>query len=166
MNWLFHFLLTITASSSGFLQDLFEKKETPCPTCSLTEIQEHKTGNNLLVFMSFSVPIETWKDLSSQLEKTEGSFVINGMPGDSFEELLFKLAELRLEEIEAPVDINPDLFEKYKIDAVPAFVLEDGTNRDRIVGNIRLDAAMKACVEKGDATKRAREILNQLEKLP
>jgi len=125
-----------------FLEKLLEKKA--CPTCSLQEASEE---SHLMVFISFSVPVESWKDLSLQLEKTEGRFLLRGLPGNSFEELTKKIFEMRAAGVNAPIDIDPDRFEKYGIDAVPAIVLENGETFDRIVGNIRLDAALRLFAE-------------------
>ena len=139
---------------SWFLSFLFAF----CPTCS-SEAPASETEKPLRVFISFSVPLESWKDLSHQLEKTEGYFVIRGLPENSFEKFAEKLIELRSSGINAPIDIDPESFEKHGIQAVPTIVLED----DKITGNLRLDAALRKIVEAGDSSKRALELLMQLE---
>jgi type-F conjugative transfer system pilin assembly protein TrbC len=158
------YLLTIATPSSDFLQNLLEKKEAPCATCiSGPSAQEQPQGKNLMVFMSFSVPLGSWKDLSDQLEKTEGIFIVRGIPDDSFERLAEKIVELRAAEVFASIEIDPESFEKYGIQSVPAFVLKEGEHSDQISGNLRLDAALREIAEKGDVSRRAKEILQSIE---
>jgi conjugal transfer pilus assembly protein TrbC len=163
MSWFLSCLLAVSMEQGSFFENMISHREKPCPTCSSgPEILEHETGKNLQVFMSFSAPIETWIDLSSQLEKTEGYFVVKGVPDRSFEKFAEKVLELKLAGAEAPIDIDPEAFEKYKIDAIPAFVLEDGKSWDKIEGNLRLDAALSEIAEKGEAGAKAKQILKQI----
>ena len=116
-----------------------------CLTCRPgTPAQEE---SDLKVFMSFSVPIESWKDISSQLEKTTGVFVLRGIPNNSFEEFAVKLLNLREAGVLAPIDLDPEAFETHAIDAVPAFVFKG----NKITGNLRCDAALREIQEKGDS---------------
>jgi len=101
----------------------------------------------LKVFISFSVPLPTWKDLSDSLEKTNGCFVMRGISENSFSEFSRKLKELRAFGINAPIQIDPEAFDKYQIDAVPAVVQETPDGYHRLVGNIRLDEALRLFAE-------------------
>ena len=115
-----------------------------CLTCrSENPVQEE---SSLKVFMSFSVPIESWKDISTQLEETDGVFVLRGVPNNSFEEFAVKLMNLREAGVRAPIDLDPEAFETYAIDSVPAFVFKG----NKITGNLRCDAALREIREKGD----------------
>jgi type-F conjugative transfer system pilin assembly protein TrbC len=164
MSWILSCALAVSLQQGAFFEDLARAQKKPCPTClSSLPTEERQCGKNLMVFMSFSVPMETWKDLSDQLEMTDGIFIIRGIPGESFERLAEKIVLLRAAEVNAPIDIDPESFEKYGIESVPAFVLEDSKKSDRIVGNLRLDAALREIVEKGDACKSAKEILREIE---
>ncbi len=163
MSWILPCLIAVSLQQSAFLESLIDRK--PCPTCfSGPPSQERHEGNSLMVFMSFCAPLETWKDLSAQLEMTDGIFLVRGLPGDSFERLAEKIVELRMEGVSAPIDIDPERFEKYGIESVPAFVLEEGGQSDRIHGNLRLDAALREILEKGDTRQRAKELLQRLER--
>lgn len=144
---------------------LFNLQNPHCPTCHKTPSVEAdlEVGKRLLVFMSFSAPVETWKDLSSQLEKTDGVFVVRGVPENSFEAFAKKVVELRQAGVGAPIDIDPEAFETYAIDRVPAIVLEEGTRNDKVVGNVRLDAALIKIKEMGDAKDAAEKRLAMLE---
>ncbi len=117
---------------------------------------------SLTAFISFSVPIESWRDLSTQLEAMGGRFVLRGFPENSFEELIFKIEELREEQIFAPIDVDPEAFERYGVNAVPALLVEEEGRFDLVFGNIRIDAALQTMAERGDAAQKAKELLRLL----
>ncbi len=143
----------------AYLQEL----QKPCAGCSAqAAIPTREDGKTLRIFMSFSVPLESWKDLSGQLEMTDGFFVLKGFPDNSFEEGTLKIMELRTKGVNAPIDIDPAAFEEFEIDSVPAIVLEDGKKTDTIQGNLRLDAALREIAEKGECCERAKELLETL----
>ncbi len=97
----------------------------------------------LFVFISFSVPVESWKDLSAELENTDGVFVLKGIPQGSFKEFASKVTELRRQGINAPIQIDPLAFEKYGIEHVPAFVQSEGKLFNKVVGNIPLSTVLE-----------------------
>lgn len=131
----------------------------PCRGCSKTALLEDQ--GELVVFMSASVPVETWKDFSREMEKTGGLFVLRGIPGGSFEAFAMKVMELREAGIAAPIDIDPDLFEEFAVAEVPTVVLR-GKKSDRITGNLRLSASLELMAQAGDEKERARELLGRL----
>ncbi len=93
----------------------------------------------LYIFMSFSVPKQVWLDLYEQIGKHPFRFVVRGLPDNSFK----KLAE-KVKEYACPVDINPDLFDKYGITAVPTFVLvSKKKGYKRVFGNVSLNHALE-----------------------
>lgn len=134
----------IDGDAAAFLLGLVNTPKKECSKC-LPNAQSVSSSNSpsLKVFMSFSVPMETWKDFSKQLEQMNGVFVLRGIPGNSFKTLSQKVIELRAAGVNAPLQIDPEIYEKYHIDAVPAFVMEDGAQYDRVVGNIRLEHVLK-----------------------
>lgn len=131
----------------------------PCRGCSKTAVRDDK--RNLLVFMSSSVPLETWKDFSREMEKTGGVFVLKGISGGSFEAFALKVMELRQAGVQAPIDIDPDLFEEFKVVEVPTFILR-GKKSDRASGNLRLGASLELMAESGDEKEKASELLARL----
>jgi len=163
MIWIASAFLAISHPSS-FMDELIAKNGGPCPNC--TQIPSDPDSSDLMIFMSLSVPLESWKDLSSQLEQTGGRFLLRGFPDDSMERLAEKILELKADGIHAPIDIDPDAFEWYGIDIVPAIVLANEKRFDRIFGNIRLDAAMRIFAEQGDVPMKAKEILSFLGSMP
>jgi conjugal transfer pilus assembly protein TrbC len=131
----------IDEEAAAFLKNLYQQTtpESPCKKClPLTSVQP---AYNLMVFMSFSVPLESWKDWSYALERRGGVFVLRGLPENSFQTLAQKVKELRDAGINAPIYIDPDACERYRIEMVPSIVFAEGEKFHKIVGNIRMEKA-------------------------
>ena len=119
----------------------------------------------IFVFMSFSIPDETWLKLSSEIEKYSGVFVIKGLPNNNFQEFAKRVIDLKMKGMKTEVQINPSLFTQFKIKEAPTFVFpnhadllashEQGRDEflklavysgldecDRISGNISLSYAL------------------------
>lgn len=136
--------------------------------CSTKTSVPHESSianmTSLFIFISFSVPIESWKDLSCEMEKADGVFVLNGIPNSSFSEFADKVKEIRSKGIDAPIQIDPQSFEKYGIEHVPAFILDDGKGFDKIYGNIPLSKALQLIAETGTVSDYSKKILNSIDK--
>lgn len=92
----------------------------------------------LYIFMSFSVPRQVWKDLWKQVDRYPFQFVLRGLPENSFQ----KLAE-KIKDYGCPVTINPDLFTKFGVTAVPTFIWVHKGIVKGVQGNISLACAME-----------------------
>ena len=68
------------------------------------------------------MPKNTLKEISKHLEKIGGVFVFRGLPGGSFTDFVQEIAVLRSLDINANIQIDPDLFEDYGVEVVPTFV--------------------------------------------
>lgn len=123
-----------------------QKKEK----CTLTANLTADPNTSLYVFISFSVPDETWIMLSNELEKTDGIFVLRGLPENSFRELAVKMQDLRKKGIMATVQIDPLLFEKYGIEQVPCFVIAEEKRFDKLSGNVTLAYALEKMEAHGE----------------
>lgn len=170
MNWVFPILLLshcfifaeFDNDAISFLKELYNQSSLGKPKCSkcLSPPENfNQDAEHLRVFMSFSVPIESWKDLSSQLEQMGGSFVLRGLPENSVKSFLKQIASLREAGVNAPILIDPEAFEKYAIKAVPTVVLINGEKYDKITGNILLKTVLKSFAEKGSVKEIAKNIL-------
>jgi len=95
------------------------------------------------VFMSFSVPIATWKHYALEAKGINALFILRGIPDNSFPAFAVKMDEFRKEGIDLSIDIDPDLFEQYGIEAVPTIVLKREDGYDKIAGNLRLEDACR-----------------------
>jgi len=117
----------------------------------------------LLVFVSFSIPLETLKAIGSQVNKVGGKLVFRGLINGSFKETIEKLKELQEEVI-----IDPPLFETFNVKNVPTFVLRQERSMisletgayDRLQGNVSLHYALEQFALKENEDARA--LLQQL----
>ena len=87
---------------------------------SSDDAHKEQTRSPILIFMSYSVPKAVWQGLwqESIALKQPIQFVLRGLPGNSFQELAKKTLEYG-----CPVAIDPPMFERYNITAVPAFLV-------------------------------------------
>lgn len=122
-----------------------------------------KSNQKLFLFTSFALPIESWKEYSYFLEKTNGCFVLRGLPENSFSVLSRKILELKKQGVFAEILLDPESFEKYAITAIPTLVLDDGKQYDKISGNIQPSASLSYFANSGHTKKMAKQLLNQLE---
>lgn len=145
----------------SLLAAFFAAYNPHCLSCSENAFdeKEQEETSGIKVFISFSVPLETWRDFSNQMEKIGGVFILRGIPGNSFETLAEEILTLRKEGIYAPIDIDPNAFELYRIHSVPTILLEDGKRYDKVIGNVRLDTALQMMADQGDLPQMAHERL-------
>lgn len=189
IRFLFPFMVLISFQSYGnevedFLQSIpqpsmaeaisfIEKTADPLPNnekkCSfnapLSEFVSFReeSKQKLLLFTSFSVPLESWKEHSIFLEKTGGYFVLQGLPQNSFTALAQKMVELRKAGIRAEILLDPESFEKYEIHVVPSLVLDKGEQHDKVSGNLKISTALSLFAERGNTQKVAQQLLKQAE---
>jgi conjugal transfer pilus assembly protein TrbC len=103
------------------------------------EISEPDKKDQLLVFVSFSMPEASLKSLAQAAEQHNAVLITRGLYEDSFVKTANKLKDLGI-----GVDINPELFETYQIDAVPTFVcVKSGRPLWRLKGNVTLGFVTK-----------------------
>jgi conjugal transfer pilus assembly protein TrbC len=105
---------------------------------------------NVLIFASFSMSDSVWVALSQELEKVNGSFVIQGLPDNSFKELVSKIYHLRQLGVSADIQLYPQLFDQYTIKKVPTFVVVEANRWDQLSGNISLESALIEMKHKGE----------------
>lgn len=126
--------------------------ETPSPSLS----------ESLYIFISFSVPEESLKELSYGLEETGGSFVIRGLPQNSFREFFEKTKSLKEKGISAPILIDPEAFANFNIERVPTFALKSGESFEKYEGNVPLRDALRIFSERKMVGALAQELLQKL----
>ena len=138
------------------------------------EVKLQKTRDSrypqLLVFVSFSMPMATLKALAQDVNRVGGKLVLRGLvkgslPAGSFSETLIKLQELQEKLL-----IDPTLFEAYQVERIPTFVLreqptesaEENITYDVLRGNVSLGFALEQFAEKGDVKGPAKQLLQNL----
>lgn len=120
-------------------------KSVPCKTSE--NIQE---DHSIYIMMTFDLPESLWLEYSHILEKIGGSFIVRGLPSDSFIEFAKTVKKFRERGILAPIQLNPTLFEKFSIDLAPSIVLVDGKKFDKISGTVSLNYALEQFEKSGD----------------
>lgn len=122
------------------------KPETGTDQKSTENISTKKA--EITVFVSNSMPKAALKGLvieARQMKKHKVRFVIQGMVNDSMP----KTAQL-VEEIGHPLEIDPKLFEEYKVTHVSVFMTTKADKVYRIQGNVTLDFAVSTLNENVD----------------
>jgi type-F conjugative transfer system pilin assembly protein TrbC len=84
-----------------------------------------KTGSDLMVFVSLSMPEHVIKALAMQAKEAGAVMVLRGLKGDSWRETWKALAALN-QGIGAEWIIHPEGFKQFKVAKVPSIVLADG----------------------------------------
>jgi len=101
--------------------------------------QGHEHESRLFVFVSFSLPESSLKNLAYEAQIYKVTLVMRGLFEDSFIKTAQKIQKLGI-----AVDINPDLFETHHITAVPTFVwVRNGHPPQTLKGNVTLAFAVK-----------------------
>ncbi len=127
----------------------------------------------LMIFVSSSIPQSSLKDLMIQAKKSGAILVFRGMVGSIKKTAAF-LAKISKDNVSAIID--PRLFDIFKVEVVPTFVVLGEINQecqsdnclvtprhDRITGNITLEYALEQMADgKGDASKVAATYLKKL----
>lgn len=86
--------------------------------------------DNLLVFVSFSMPKESLRRLITQANRVGAAVVLRGFKNNSFKETALGMKALG--DQNANVMVNPKAFAKYKITTVPAIVLTRSSIVERL----------------------------------
>lgn len=102
----------------------------------------------ILVFVSFSMPKASLIALSKDAEKYDAVLIMRGLKEDSFKETQTAFQALGEDE-RSGIEINPELFETYKIQQVPVFIKVKTTPEGdlqeigRLSGNVSLAFAVQ-----------------------
>ncbi len=123
---------------------------------------ETPTGPHLLLFLSFSAPSDTWKSFSADLQALGGTIVLRGLPNNSFQEFALRIKHLKEEGVDVPIQIDPDAFERYNIEAVPTLVLAHKEISDQLTGNLTISSTLQRFKESGSLQHEASLLLSKL----
>lgn len=119
--------------------------------CSSNLSQEAKgevKKDEILIFVSFSMPEQSLKLWSQQAEKTGAKLILRGLINNS-------LQATTQNKIISGFDIDPEKFKKYDVKTVPAVVLVTGNNYDVVYGDTSLEAALENIKHKGSTESKA-----------
>lgn len=142
------------------------------------------------VFVSFSMDIKAIQNIGRDVGRVGGTLVLRGLVDNSLKATTAKIAELQevlkgdaasqLPQAAVSVEmiIDPTLYEKFRVQSVPAFVvtsesepkcLTDGCEEsyqpyDRVSGMVPVEYALKTIAERGfEAKDHAQKLLKKLE---
>lgn len=116
-------------------------------------------ARQILYFLSFSVPRDGLKLMIAQASYLHVPVLVNGLINNDFHETVRVLFELIRTENAGGVQIDPLLFERYDISAVPALVVTCEAGYDRLTGNLRIKEALARIAEEGECRDVARQFL-------
>jgi conjugal transfer pilus assembly protein TrbC len=121
----------------------------PCFNADIPRCQNY----DIAVCISCSVPDSVWVELSRELEKINGAFVLRGLPENSFRKLSEKILSLQKLGVNAPIQIDPKFFSSNQIESVPTFLILEEGKIDKISGNISIRYALQKLSEEGETQK-------------
>lgn len=122
--------------------------------------QTHKAPM-AIVFVSFSMPDLSLKQIITDAARYHIPVVIRGLIDNSFKKTVARIFELIKENNKGGVSINPIWFKRYSINTVPACVVKSGDNFDVIYGNIKIKNMLEIIASNGTVGYVAQSILDE-----
>lgn len=116
----------------------------------------------VLVFVSFSMPRAALKSLLRESVRYNATVIIQGLVENSLPKTFVKINELIVDlRSNGGVQIDPNLFNEYKIIKVPAIVVGDSANFDIVYGLASIKEALQIFKNKNGAqASKAARLLN------
>ena len=123
---------------------------------------------DLLIFVSFSMPKESLRQLIADAYRVGGRLVIRGLVNNSFKDTARALYALLGEDQHGGVMVDPTLFKKFNITRVPGFVVVNHGNLsqplcpkyDVVYGDVSLVYVLRKIVSAGEERDVAQRMLN------
>jgi conjugal transfer pilus assembly protein TrbC len=151
------------AASNADIDTGTDQKVCRSSVASLEEKSADDRYPSLLVFVSFSMPMEALKALGAQVNKAGGKLVFRGLVDGSFPKTSEKMRELGVDTL-----IDPTLYQTFEIKVCPVFVLldqpmpssEERPSHDQLSGHTSLHHALETFAKTGNS--KASELLTSL----
>lgn len=115
--------------------------------------------DGLRVFVSFSMSKSQLEELDTIAHKIGAKLLMRGLKDNSFKETLNYIREIKKEGI--IVDIDPKSFEKYGVNLVPTFVLNEGVKYDKLTGNVTIKHVLESFAKDGAVAEKAKLYLGK-----
>ncbi len=133
---------------------------------------EYAANDQVLIFVSFSMPTASLAQWFNQAEKIQAPLVIRGLVNQSFQQTQTQIHGL-LTEHSGGFMLDPRLFDQYQINQVPAVVVWDASAScsqaqscihpyDVVYGNVSLEYALETIVKHGDNAAIAKNLLQHM----
>lgn len=117
-------------------------------------------GKNIIIFVSFSMPDESLKGWMREAKIINAPIVVRGFINNSFKDTVNKISVLTKDN-QGGVQIDPTLFERFKVNKVPAVVVVKEPNcipgmscvldYDIVYGDVTLAYALKKIANEEDS---------------
>lgn len=105
--------------------------------------KEPETEAGKYIFVSFSMNDTSLRHYYAEAQKIGAKLIMRGFVKDDNEKNIFISTKQRVAKAKINIDINPGLFERCKIEAVPAFaIIEDNGDIYKTSGHITLSKAL------------------------
>lgn len=158
MKWIFVFLLCAGLFSQKMSADL---KEELKGSLKIEKLRP-PTESDFFVFISLGMSDEILLSLANEAEKVGGTLILRGLPNNSFRELAKRMLHLKEKGLSASIQIHPAIFQEYGVTGVPAFVLKEDANFEKVSGNISIEYVLE--LFEGEGSLKAKAMLNQFRK--
>jgi len=141
-----------------------ETKEKKCGRgTECAPIHNSQLEPPIRVFVSLSLPIESWCALSKELSTLNGIFVMRGFPNNSIKDFYRTIMTLRKRGVMAPITIDPEAFDAHQITAIPTILVSDGHQYIKLSGNIPILSALER-IDTSQSTSNVKELISKLKK--
>lgn len=110
-------------------------------------------------FVSLSIPKEGLKPMLNDARRFGIPATLRGLKENDFRKTAAAVYDLAKEDNNAGVQIDPTLFERYDVRAVPALVVTCPGHYDIVRGSLQIEDALKEIVRRGDCADAARRLL-------
>lgn len=127
-------------------------------------VSEEAKKEDILVFVSLSMPEQSLKLWSQQVEKIGASLTLRGFVDNSIQATTQKAVKLFSETNNGGFSVDPEKFRQYNIKSVPAVVLVSGNSHDIVYGDTSLESALEYIKNKGspESKSKAATYLNKI----
>lgn len=119
----------------------------------------HGKENQILIFVSSSMPKESLRNLFAEAQKVGGKLVFQGLIDNSFRKTQQYFMDLQI-----AADIDPTVFEDHQVSHIPVFLIENKATKqvDTIRGHISLQEALSKLKDRGELKEKAGKLYQQL----
>lgn len=126
---------------------LAQAKDNFCP---LAEMQRQAGESSLLVFVSFSMPEQSLKQLAKQVKEKKGVLVLRGLHNNSYKQTLKKIYSIT-KDAQSGFVVDPRLFEEFQVETVPTFIKKQSDSLyQKVSGDVSLIYALNFLQESGE----------------
>lgn len=110
------------------------------------------------VFISFSMPEPLLIEILKEADLLKIPSYLNGLYQHSMQKTIHRILRLSNKIKNLTIQIDPRLFERFSIHAVPALVVSNGKKWDVIYGNLSLSAGLERIADQGECGLKLNQI--------